>query len=76
MDRTNWKWGIVHLNILMLCIVEGYIGFPLTWFSLEKQGKGNTNSDERITLMKSFVKIFGAKDWQFLSPKNKNGSPG
>ena len=64
MDRTNWKLGIVHLNILMLCIIEGYIGFPLIWFSLEKQGKGkagNTNSDERITLMKSFVKIFGAK---------------
>jgi Transposase DDE domain len=39
MDRTNWKLGRVHLNVFMLCIVEGYIGFPLLWIALEKPEK-------------------------------------
>ena len=38
-DRTNWKLGRVHLNVFMLCIVQGYIGFPLLWIALEKPEK-------------------------------------
>ena len=55
MDRTNWKLGVLHLNLLMLCIVAGPISFPLLWVGLEKEGKGkagNTNTPERIALIR------------------------
>ena len=63
MDRTNWKLGKKHLNILMLSIVAHGITFPLMWIVLSNQGKGkagNSNTDERIQLLKRFIDIFGA----------------
>lgn len=63
MDRTNWKLGILHINILMLCIVAGPISFPLLWTPLHKKGKGkagNSSDEERIALMERFVRLFGA----------------
>ncbi len=73
MDRTNWKLGVLHLNLLMLCIVAGPISFPLLWIGLSKNGQGkghgaprtgragNTNTPERIALMRQFVALFGAE---------------
>ena len=63
MDRTNWKLGGAHLNILMLCLVAGPIAFPLFWVTLEKGGigkAGNSHTKERIALMERFVRLFGA----------------
>ena len=63
LDRTNWKLGAAHLNLLMLCIVTDRISFPLLWMPLSKAGKGkagNTNGAERILLMQRFVRLFGA----------------
>jgi hypothetical protein len=53
MDRTNWKLGKRHLNVLMLSIVSPGITFPLMWIVLAKQGKGkagNSNTAERIQI--------------------------
>ena len=67
MDRTNWKLGKKHLNILMLSIVAPGITFPLMWMPLSKQGKnkdgktGNSNTKERIELMERFLKVFGSQ---------------
>jgi hypothetical protein len=79
LDRTNWKLGKAHLNILMLCIVAGPISFPLLWVALQKEGKGkagNSDTSERIGLMKRFVQLFGAEscaclraDREFASEK-------
>lgn len=44
-DRTNWKLGKVHLNVFMLCIVQGYIGFPLLWIALEKPEKAKKGTE-------------------------------
>jgi Transposase DDE domain len=65
-DRTNWKWGKAHINILMLCIVVEGISFPLLWTVLnkeEKEGKslgktGNSNTKERIQLFDRFISLF------------------
>jgi hypothetical protein len=73
MDRTNWKLGALHLNLLLLCIVAGPISFPLLWIGLSKESEemdmgtrrvgkaGNTNTAERIALIRQFVALFGAK---------------
>lgn len=56
-DRTNWKYGNVDLNIFMLCANYKGIGVPILWDMLPK--KGNSNTDERIKLISTFIKIFG-----------------
>ena len=34
MDRTNWKFGKTHINILTIGIVIGKVTVPIVWFTL------------------------------------------
>ena len=64
LDRTNWKFGKSHLNILMLSIVSPGITFPLLWTTLTKNdiGKaGNSNTEERIALLERFFRLFSSQ---------------
>ena len=56
LDRTNWCFGTLNLNILMLGIVHVGVAFPVMWTMLDK--RGNSNSDERIDLMERFGRVF------------------
>lgn len=56
-DRTNWKFGQTNINIFMLGIVYDGVAFPLLFTMLDK--RGNSNSQERINLIKRFIKLFG-----------------
>lgn len=56
-DRTNWQFGKKNLNILMLGVVYQGAAIPVMWVLLNK--KGNSNTDERINLMKRFIGVFG-----------------
>ncbi len=58
-DRTNWKFGKQNINIFMLGITYRNVAFPLLFMMLDKQG--NSNSQERIALIKRFVGFFGKK---------------
>ena len=58
MDRTNWNFGIFKINILMLSITRDNLAIPLIWIMLPK--KGNSNTAERIELIRIFLKIFGS----------------
>jgi hypothetical protein len=57
LDRTNWQFGKVDLNILMLGIVHQGIAYPIIWLVLPKAG--NSHTDERITVMEIFLDLFG-----------------
>ena len=57
-DRTNWKFGKININILTLGIVYKGIAFPVLWNCLDK--RGNSNTKERIAIMKKFIDLFGA----------------
>ena len=57
MDRTNWQWGKVDINILMISVVCGSVAIPLIWKFLSK--KGNSNFEERVTVLEKFIRIFG-----------------
>ena len=59
MDRTNWKLGRLDVNILMLGIVHQGVAIPLLWSMLDK--RGNSNTSERINLLKRFLALFGAE---------------
>ena len=56
MDRTNWMFGVFKINILYLAINYRGMAIPLFWVLLDK--KGNSNTTERIDLMKKFLKTF------------------
>jgi hypothetical protein len=56
LDRTNWKFGRCHINILMLGIVHNGVCVPLLWSMLPKAG--NSSAAERIDLMGRMRKIF------------------
>ncbi|QBS11359.1 IS4 family transposase (plasmid) [Legionella geestiana] len=56
-DRTNWQWGKQDINILMLSIAYKGIAIPLMWDLLPK--RGNSNTTERIALLKRFIEQFG-----------------
>jgi hypothetical protein len=56
-DRTNWKFGQIDINIFMLGIVYKGVAFPLLFTMLDK--RGNSNSAERIALVERFIRLFG-----------------
>lgn len=56
-DRTNWKFGKTDINIFMLGVCYNGLAFPLLFTMLKK--RGNSNSQERIDLIKRFVELFG-----------------
>ena len=64
LDRTNWKWGKKDINILMLSVVYKGIAIPLFWDLLPK--RGNSNTLERITLIKRYIEQFGNNKIAFL----------
>ena len=57
MDRTNWKWGKTHLNLLVLSIVYQGISIPVYWLNLAKAG--TSNADERMYAVIKCIYRFG-----------------
>jgi hypothetical protein len=57
LDRTNWQFGSVHINLLVLGIVHQGIAYPIVWLALDKAG--NSNTDERILIMEIFLQLLG-----------------
>ena len=55
LDRTNWKFGQLNINILMLSICYRGYGIPLMWTLLDKGG--NSSQEERIELIKRFLTL-------------------
>ena len=59
-DRTQWQFGERTFNILMLGVVHEGVAFPLVWCLLDK--RGNSNTDERMSLFNQFLERFGERD--------------
>jgi hypothetical protein len=57
LDRTNWKFGVLDINILVLAVAYHGIAIPLFWTFLDK--RGNSDTTERIALLKRFLLQFG-----------------
>lgn len=56
LDRTNWKLGKTDINILVLAVVTARYRVPLMWTVLDHAG--NSNTAQRIALMKRYLKQF------------------
>jgi len=59
-DRTNWMFGKININILMAAIVYKGIAVPIVWMLLPK--KGNSNTKERKKLMKRLFRFIGKEN--------------
>ncbi len=60
MDRTNWKFGKLHLNLLVLSIAHHGIAIPIYWMPLARGGSSKT--DQRIfSILKILHKIGKAR---------------
>ena len=57
LDRTNWKFGSKNINILMLGVSYKNVAFPLMFKMLDK--RGNSDMQERISLIKRYIEWFG-----------------
>ena len=67
MDRTNWKFGKVHINILMLSVAYKGMAIPIVWYLLKKKSKqGNSGYRDRIRVMKKFIDVFGVDKIEIL----------
>jgi transposase len=67
MDRTNWKFGKVNINILMLSVAYKGMAIPIVWYLLNKGSKqGNSNYRDRIRVMKKFIDVFGVDSIEVL----------
>ena len=55
MDRTNWDYGQVHINFLVLGVLYQSTVIPLCWSALSK--KGNSNQTERIALFNFLLRF-------------------
>lgn len=64
MDRTNWRFGKLDINALVLGITYDHASFPILFMLLPK--RGNSNSTERIEIMKRFIMLFGRESIKCL----------
>jgi hypothetical protein len=75
MDRTNWQFGKININILYLAIAYKSVAIPLFWAILEKKDendklyikKGNSNTTERIDIIERFIKVFSVDRIEILT---------
>jgi hypothetical protein len=59
MDRTNWKFGETNINVLTLAIVYQGVAFPILISMLDK--RGNSQTEERISMMERYIRLFGSQ---------------
>ena len=68
MDRTNWKYGRTHLNLLVVAIVLDKVAIPVIWKALPRATKcGNSKAIHRIDLMKRLLRILPASEVKVLT---------
>ena len=68
MDRTNWKFGKSHINILTVTVILGKVGLPIAWLVLPKSTKrGNSRKHHRIKIMEDVLVILPAENIRALT---------
>jgi hypothetical protein len=54
-DRTNWQFGKITINILMIAVCDEGLAIPLAFVLLDKQGSSNTL--ERTELLEKVLEV-------------------
>lgn len=62
LDRTNWKYGKIHINLLVIGLLYRDVFIPLVWLDLGQAG--NSNYRQRLDLLDKLIatwKLSGVK---------------
>lgn len=57
LDRTTWKIGDKHINLLVLCIAARRVRIPVMWHVLDRAG--NSSNRECIGLLQRYIACCG-----------------
>lgn len=60
LDRTNWKYGKVHINLLVIGLLYRDVFIPLVWLDLGRAG--NSNSQQRLDLVDKLLSWWSLSD--------------
>lgn len=60
MDRTDWKFGTIEINILVVVARCGNIGLPL-YFEMLDNKRGNSSTIDRQNIMEKCIKLLEFK---------------
>jgi hypothetical protein len=64
LDRTQWRIGGREVNFLVLAAITRRFRLPLMWTMI--RGRGNSNTRQRIALMRRYLRLFDASTIRFL----------
>ncbi len=64
LDRTNWKVGRKHVNLLVLCIATQRVRIPVMWHVLDYGG--GSSVAQRMGLLTRFMALFGKRSIKLL----------
>jgi len=64
LDRTQWQVGGKDVNYLVLAAVTRRFRVPLMWTMVD--GRGCSDTDQRIELMRRYLDMYGAESLRFL----------
>jgi hypothetical protein len=67
-DRTEWDFGKCQVNILMIIVRCRHISVPL-YFEMLDNNSGNSNTDDRIDLLKKCSRLLGKRIGLFLADR-------
>jgi len=74
MDRTNWKYGKRHINILTVGVTVNNIAIPIVWKVLpQKTKRGNSHTRHRKALLSKVLRLMQAKDIYLLAMDREFG---
>ena len=73
LDRTEWRYAKVWINIVTLSVVWGNSSFPLFWKTLNR--RANTTLAEREEIINRYLQVFGAASIKYLSCDREFDSP-
>lgn len=60
-DRTNWQFGELDINYLVVSVSCRGVGVPIWFELLEDKKRGNSNEQDRISLLREVVKLAAGK---------------
>jgi hypothetical protein len=66
LDRTNWKFGAININILVLGVIYDGVALPILWTFLGDK-RGNSDQKERFDLINRFIRLFGVQTIDFIT---------
>jgi len=60
-DRTNWQFGGLDINYLVISVSCRGVGVPIWFELLEDKKRGNSSEYDRISLLRQVIKLAGGK---------------